>query len=130
MFVFRTFSSGVTGPYTPTAAELTLSDEMIGHWTRFAANQDPNGDGALRWFRYGRNVDNNDREHTVFDNHVRGNDKKDTFLQFDTPLAEGAGYHAELCEDFWDKLAGDTNNGHGEGSDGGIDDAEQSGVLQ
>ncbi len=31
-------------------------------------------------------------------------------------LAEGAGFHAEVCENFWDVLVGDTNNGHGEGS--------------
>src|SRR5260370_5826437 len=42
MFVFRTFSSNVTGGlYTPTAVEVTLSDEMIGHWTRFAAGGEP-----------------------------------------------------------------------------------------
>ncbi len=41
---------------------------------------------------------------------------EDIFLQFETPLAEGAGFHAEVCENFWDVLVGDTNNGHGEGS--------------
>jgi para-nitrobenzyl esterase len=113
MFIFHSFTSGVSGPFTPTAAELTLSDEMIGYWTRFAAQGDPNGGSALPWFIYGKNADNNGHGHLFFDTNARGDDKKDTFLQFDTPLAEGAGYPAEVCEEFWDVLARDTNNGHG-----------------
>jgi para-nitrobenzyl esterase len=107
------FTSGVSGPFTPTAAELTLSDEMIGYWTRFAATGNPNGDSALPWFTYNKNADNNGRGHMFFDTNARGDDKKDTFLQFDTPLTEGAGSSGELCDGFWDVLAGDTNNGHG-----------------
>ncbi len=126
MFVFRTFSSNVTGGlYTPTAVEVTLSDEMIGYWSRFAATGDPNGGNAPSWFVYGKNADpdgalfNQSQGYVFFNDTATGDDKKDTFFQFDTPpfgLAEGAGFHAEVCENFWDVLVGDTNNGHGEGS--------------
>jgi para-nitrobenzyl esterase len=39
-------------PYTPTAAETTLSNEMMDYWARFAATGDPNGAGAMTWLRY------------------------------------------------------------------------------
>jgi para-nitrobenzyl esterase len=39
-------------PYTPTAAEITLSKEMMDYWARFAATGDPNGAGATPWLRY------------------------------------------------------------------------------
>ena len=42
-------------PYTPSAAEVTLSKEIIGYWTRFAATGDPNGAGATSWLRYDAN---------------------------------------------------------------------------
>src|SRR6266481_5676381 len=124
MFIFHAFSSGgLFGTTTPTPDELTLSDQMIGYWTRFAATGDPNGGDALVWPVYGQNADNRGRGNTFFATDAQGDDKKDTFLQFDTPLAEGAGFHSEVCENFWDVLAGDTNNGHGEGSIAGdIDD--------
>lgn len=47
------------------------------------------------------------------DSDAQGDLKKDTYLQLDTTIAEGAAYHANMCGDFWDKLAGYTNNGHG-----------------
>lgn len=40
----------VTPPFTP--AQFALSDQMIGYWTRFAANGDPNGPGAPHWPRF------------------------------------------------------------------------------
>jgi para-nitrobenzyl esterase len=50
-FVFGNFS-GLNVPYTPTTAELTLSNDMMGYWSRFAANGDPNGAGAVAWPQY------------------------------------------------------------------------------
>ena len=117
MFIFHSFSfGGLFGTTTPTADELTLSDQMIGYWSQFAATGDPNGGDALVWPVYGRNADNRGRGNSFFATGAQGDDKKDTFLRFDTPLAEGAGFHAEVCEKFWDKFVGDTNNGHGEAS--------------
>jgi len=131
-FIFHSFTSGAFGPFTPTADELTLSDQMIGYWSRFAATGDPNGGNAPPWFVYGKNADaqgalfNQAQGYVFFNDTATGDDKKDIFFQFDTPpfgLAEGAGFHAEVCENFWDVLVGDTNNGHGEGSIAGdIDD--------
>jgi para-nitrobenzyl esterase len=39
-------------PYSPAPDEITLSDDIIGYWTRFAATGDPNGAGAPSWLRY------------------------------------------------------------------------------
>ncbi len=127
-FIFHSFTSGAFGPFTPTADELTLSDQMIGYWAQFAATGDPNGGNAPPWFVYGKNADaqgalfNQAQGYVFFNDTATGDDKKDTFLRFATPLdeeaglAEGAGFHAEVCENFWDVLVGGTNNGHGEGS--------------
>jgi para-nitrobenzyl esterase len=118
MFIFHSSTPGpaVFGPFVASADELTLSDQMIGYWGRFAATGNPNGGDVLPWFLYGQNADNNGQGNMFFNNTALGDDKKDTFLQFETPLAEGAGFHAEVCENFWDVLVSDTNNGHGEGS--------------
>lgn len=131
LFIFHTFTSGgLFGVFTPTAEELALSDQMIGYWSRFAAAGDPNGSNAPPWFVYGQNADSSGASFNLaqgyifFNDTATGDDKKDTFLQFDTPLAGGAGFHAEVCESFWDVLVGDTNNGHGEGSIAG--DADDS----
>src|SRR2546425_4122628 len=62
MFIFHSFSfGGLFGTTTPTADELTLSDQMIGYWSQFAATGDPNGGDALVWHVYGRNADNRGR---------------------------------------------------------------------
>jgi para-nitrobenzyl esterase len=45
-------------PYTPSAAEVTLSNEIMDYWARFAATGDPNdrnGGGATIWLRYDAN---------------------------------------------------------------------------
>jgi carboxylesterase type B len=121
-FIFHSFTSGAFGTFVPTAGELALSDQMIGYWARFAASGDPNGGNAPPWFEYGKNADpdgalfNLAQGYVFFNDTATGDDKKDTFFQFETPLGEGAGFHAEVCENFWDVLVGDTNNGHGEGS--------------
>jgi para-nitrobenzyl esterase len=39
-------------PYTPSAAEVTLSNEIMDYWARFAATGDPNGAGAVQWLPY------------------------------------------------------------------------------
>jgi len=42
-------------PYTPSPAEVTLSNEIMDYWARFAATGDPNdrnGGGATTWLRY------------------------------------------------------------------------------
>ena len=55
-FVFGNFS-GLNVPYTPTTAELTLSNDMMGYWSRFAATGDPNGAGAVTWPPYDASTD-------------------------------------------------------------------------
>ena len=121
MFIFNSFmngivTSGVSWSFTPTADELALSDQLIGYWSRFAATGDPNGGDALTWFVYGKNSWKQVNAGLQDAFTGEGDERKDTFLQFETPLAEGAGFHAEVCENFWDVLVGDTNNSHGEGS--------------
>jgi para-nitrobenzyl esterase len=49
-FVFDNFSG--LGGYTPTQAEVTLANDIMGYWTRFAATGDPNGPGAVAWPQY------------------------------------------------------------------------------
>ncbi len=121
MFLFRSFTSGVSGPFAPTAAELAMSEQMIGYWSRFAANHDPNGNGLVLWPEFGKNVDNQGHGNTFLDDNVQGFAKKEAYLQMDTTFDAGLGYHTDVCEILWDNLAGDTNNGHAVGSDGGKD---------
>jgi carboxylesterase type B len=56
---------------------------MIGYWTRFAANTDPNGAGALAW--------------PVYDPAT------DPYLNLDDTITSMAGLRAAKC-DFWEKL--------------------------
>ncbi len=121
MFLFHSFTSGVSGPFTPTAAELAMSDQMIGYWSRFAANDDPNADGAVFWPEFGKNVDNQGHDNTFLDDSVQGIAKKEAYLQMDITFAAAVGYHTDVCEVLWDEVAGDTNNGHAVGSDEGKD---------
>jgi para-nitrobenzyl esterase len=55
-FVFGNFS-GLNVPYTPTAAEVVLANDMMGYWSRFAATGDPNGAGAVAWPQYDPSTD-------------------------------------------------------------------------
>lgn len=43
-----------------------LCEEMMGYWTRFARNGDPNGDGVARWPAY----DLSEEKHLILDNPV------------------------------------------------------------
>jgi para-nitrobenzyl esterase len=122
MFIFHSFTSGVSGPFTPTAAELALSDQIIGYWSRFAASGNPNAGGAVTWSPFGRNADDQGDTDEVLAGDAHGNAKKEAFLQLDVPISAGAGYHAEVCATFWDVLARDTNSRHGEGRDSAADE--------
>jgi len=51
-FVFGNVHPNDPNGYVPTAAELTLSLQMMGYWTRFAATGNPNGAGAVQWPAY------------------------------------------------------------------------------
>ena len=47
---FQTLGTSVT--YSPSSAELALSEDMMGYWTRLVATGDPNGATAVRWLPY------------------------------------------------------------------------------
>ncbi len=76
-FVFHTL--GATASYTPTAAELALSDSMVGLWSAFAATGNPGGG----WPQYAS--------------------ASDPYLGLDDVIAPGAGVRTTQC-DFWDSL--------------------------
>jgi para-nitrobenzyl esterase len=81
IFLFTDLQFSPGGPYTPTAAELQLADQMRGYWARFAATGDPNGAGAVQWLPY----DNN--ENTL--------QLDDTIETIPYP-----GYHKDQCDYF------------------------------
>jgi len=76
-FVFGNFS-GLNVPYTPTGAELSLSNTMMGYWSRFAATGDPNGAGAVTWPQYDASTD--------------------SMLQIDDTQVAINGYHNTECD--------------------------------
>ena len=45
-------SLGTSMTYSPSSAELALSEAMMGYWSQFAATGDPNGSGAPQWTPY------------------------------------------------------------------------------
>jgi para-nitrobenzyl esterase len=45
-------SLGTSMTYSPSSAELALSESMMGYWSQFAATGDPNGSGAPQWTPY------------------------------------------------------------------------------
>jgi para-nitrobenzyl esterase len=75
-FVFGNLEN-VRGPYTPSAVELTFSQDMMGYWTRFAATGDPNGPGATQWLPY--DATNED------------------ILELDETFSPANGYHIPQC---------------------------------
>lgn len=55
--MFGTLRARPTSP--ATAAEIALSNEIMGYWTRFASTGDPNGGSAPAWPRYATAADQN-----------------------------------------------------------------------
>jgi len=52
-FITGNFQSlGTSITYSPSDAESSLSDEMMGYWVRLAASGDPNGSSAVPWLPY------------------------------------------------------------------------------
>jgi para-nitrobenzyl esterase len=80
-FVMGTLRDRKTGAATPD--ELTLSDAMLGYWSRFAKTGDPNGAAAAAWPKYDATGD--------------------ASLELATPIAQVSGLKSEKC-DFWDSL--------------------------
>jgi para-nitrobenzyl esterase len=78
-FVFGNLQT-LNGGYTPTRAELTLADQLMDYWTRFAATGDPNGAGATLWPRYDPTTD--------------------AMLQLDDVQTVINGYHNSQCDYF------------------------------
>jgi para-nitrobenzyl esterase len=76
-FVFNNFQDILGVAYTPSAAELQLSSEMMGYWTRFAAAGDPNGAGAVQWLRY--------------------DNQNESVLQLDDTTVTINAYHKDQC---------------------------------
>jgi para-nitrobenzyl esterase len=64
-------------PYVPDAAELTLADEIMGYWVRFAATGNPNGPGAAPWSAY---------------------DASEKILQLDDTISTLTGYRNAQCD--------------------------------
>ncbi len=58
-FVSGNLETGaLVNPYSPSGAEIALSNEMMDYWARFAATGDPNGASAAQWLPYdaGENI--------------------------------------------------------------------------
>ncbi len=52
-FLFGNLQTGLGGnSYSPSDAEIALSNEIMGYWVRLAATGDPNGAGAVPWLPY------------------------------------------------------------------------------
>jgi para-nitrobenzyl esterase len=64
-------------PYMPDTAELTLADESMGYWARFAATGNPNGSGAAPWSGY---------------------DASEQILQLDDTISTLTGYRNAQCD--------------------------------
>jgi carboxylesterase type B len=65
-------------PYTPTADEVALANDMMDYWSRFAATGDPNGEGTRRWLPY-------DAKH-------------DNVFRLDVTKSTIKGYHNDRCD--------------------------------
>jgi para-nitrobenzyl esterase len=93
---------GLNLPQTPLdTRQEKLSDQMVGYWTEFAKNGDPNGHGQPNWPHFRR-------DHQVFLSLVPRNPTTETSFAKD-----------HQC-DFWDTLAGrtlPTDAGHDEHAD-------------
>lgn len=79
---------GLNLPQTPlNANQRLLSDKMVGYWTEFARNGDPNGNGSPHWPQF-------ERGHQVMQSLVPP-----------TPTTETNFATAHQCA-FWDQLTG------------------------
>jgi para-nitrobenzyl esterase len=79
---------GLNLPQTPlNANQRALSDRMVGYWTEFARNGDPNGNGAPHWPQF-----------------ERGRQVMQSFVP-PTPATETNFATAHKCT-FWDQLTG------------------------
>jgi para-nitrobenzyl esterase len=89
-FVFGdpSYVKNSNGPHPTTPAELTLAEQIMGYWTRFAKTGDPNGSGATVWPHYDATTD--------------------AMLQIDDASTEigGANSYRKLQCDFYDTNAG------------------------
>jgi len=74
VFVFQ--HDGVP-TYAFDADELALSHAMLGYWTRFAMQADPNGGSSTAWPAY---------------------DALDPYLALDTVIEDKTGYHSAECD--------------------------------
>lgn len=70
-------------PYTPSADEVVLSNQIMDYWTHFAATGDPNAEGERPWLSYDAGHDN--------------------IFQLDTIKKTINGYHNDRC-DYLDSL--------------------------
>jgi para-nitrobenzyl esterase len=81
-FVFGNFNDGQQPGgglvYTPSQADLTFSQSLMGYWTRFAATGNPNGAGAIVWPAY--------------------NTSTDSMLQLDDTFVAINGYNNPQCD--------------------------------
>jgi para-nitrobenzyl esterase len=78
-FIFGNLQTLTTDfPYSPSSAEIGLSNELMDYWARFAATGDPNGPGAAEWLPY---------------------DAADNILQLDNDIVNMAGgYRNPQCD--------------------------------
>ena len=83
--LFFVFGHIDTTNATPSTAERQLSDAMIGYWSRFAAEGNPNGGGAPEW--------------------PTAKKGSDPYLQLDTTPKAGDGVRTAQC-DLWRSLRG------------------------
>lgn len=81
-FLFGNFNDGQQPGgglvYTPSQADLTFSQELMGYWTRFAATGNPNGSGAVTWPLY--------------------DPTNESMLQLDDTFVTINGYHNPQCD--------------------------------
>jgi para-nitrobenzyl esterase len=81
--LFFVFDNLFIGGYRPTAQEEALADTIGGYWSRFAAGDDPNGDGAPTWPAYDAAADRT--------------------LVLGDPIETRDGIRTARC-DFWDSI--------------------------
>lgn len=76
--LFFVFQHANAQGYAMSAAELGLSQSMLGYWTRMAIAGDPNGGGAATWPLYDPGTD--------------------PYIVLDTSIGQGAGLRAAECD--------------------------------